>query len=186
MTGRTAEQGVYYDRSDYCGVTRRLTVDVIDVVAAFVLWFIACTVFDFFKPEFAWTFDAFVLSLLLIWFIYFVILKASPLRTLGYRVGRVKAVDLHGGSPGFLAHCLRFLFTVLGPVNFLIDLLWLSTDPHGQTIRDKLAHIYVVRLDAKPRGVGAVVYRNYHILGYTFIFREVQPTSARPLTTGLS
>ena len=184
MNATNSVQGVYYDRSDFCGVRRRIAVDAIDVVSAFVLWFCACTVFGYFKPEFPWTLNAFLVSLLLVWFAYFVILKASPWRTLGYRVGRVKAVDLQGGPPSYLAHCMRFLFSVLGPFNFLIDLLWLSTDPHGQTIRDKLAHVYVVRRDAKPRGVGAVVYRNYHILGYTFIFQEVQPSGTRPLTTG--
>jgi len=184
MTATKSSQGVYYARSDFCGATRRFAVDTIDVVAAFVIWFVACMVFGHFQPEFRWTLNAFLVSWLLVWFGYFVILKASPWRTLGYRVARVKAVDLQGEPPGVVAHCMRFLFSVLGPVNFLIDLLWLSTDPHGQTIRDKLAHIYVVRVDAKPCGVGAVVYRNYHILGYTFIFREVEPQGPRPLTTG--
>ncbi len=33
---------------------------------------VVCTVFNYFKPEFPWTLNAFPISLLLVWFAYFI------------------------------------------------------------------------------------------------------------------
>ena len=113
-------------------------------------------------------------TFLVVWFAYIVLLKASPLGTLGYRLMRVRIVDLHGRRPAFLSYVGRFLFSILGPFNLVVDLLWLWTDPHGQTLRDKMAHSYVVRARAEPLGWGEVVYASYHILGMSLVFAEVR------------
>lgn len=180
MSLKDTEYGVYYRPFDYCGVWRRLMVDVVDVVAAFALVFVAVGGIILVDPDFTPTQDSILPLLFVVWFAYFVGFKASPLRTLGYRLGRVKAVTLQGHPLTFWVHCVRFFFMVLGPVNFLIDILWVSTDPMRQTLRDKMAHTYVVKADATPAGQGRIVYRHYHIMGWSFIFREVQPHEVGP------
>jgi hypothetical protein len=67
----------------------------------------------------------------------------------------------------------RLAFAFLGPLNWLVDLTWLSNDDHRQALRDKYAHTYVIKVSAEPAGTGKVIFRYYEILGYNFLFREV-------------
>jgi hypothetical protein len=62
----------------------------------------------------------------------------------------------------------------VGPLNFLIDLMWLTGDANRQAIRDKFAGTYVVRQDAMPAGTGPILVRTYMFWGMTFLFREVR------------
>lgn len=104
---------------------------------------------------------------------YFVVLKRSKFRTLGYRLGRVKIVDLDGQVPSYQTLSLRSAFGLIGPLNWL-DLIWLFNDTHGQALRDKFAGTYVVKNDAQPAGEGRIVFRLYEIALYNCIFREVE------------
>jgi hypothetical protein len=78
---------------------------------------------------------------------------------------------------------LRLSFVLLGPLNWVLDLLWLSHDDHRQALRDKFARTYVIKAAAEPAGTGKTVVRYYEICGYNFLFREVQipsePLAAR-------
>jgi hypothetical protein len=49
-------------------------------------------------------------------FAYFVILKRSRFRTLGYRLGQIKIVGLDGQPPTYLSLSLRLMFGLLGPL----------------------------------------------------------------------
>jgi uncharacterized RDD family membrane protein YckC len=118
------------------------------------------------------------LSILLIVMSYMVVLKRSRFRTLGYRLGGVKIVGLDGGPPSYPSLLLRFTFTALGPLNWCIDLLWLSHDPHRQALRDKFANTYVIRTDAQPAGEGRIVLRYYHIIFYNCLFREIEASQS--------
>jgi len=106
--------------------------------------------------------------------LYFVVLKRSRFRTLGYRVGGVKIVGLDGRVPGYPSLVLRLLFGMLGPLNWLVDLAWLSNDTHRQALRDKLASTYVVKRNAQAAGEGKIVFRYYEIFSYNCLFREVE------------
>jgi hypothetical protein len=68
----------------------------------------------------------------------------------------------------------RFMFGMLGPLNWPIDLIWLTNDIHRQALRDKFANTYVIRAAAQSSGTGKVVFRQYDILFYNFLFREVE------------
>jgi len=65
----------------------------------------------------------------------------------------------------------------LGPLNYLVDLVWLSGDPHRQAIRDKVAGTYVVRRKAVPIGAGKVIRHQYSMLGCNFLCREITAQS---------
>jgi uncharacterized RDD family membrane protein YckC len=116
----------------------------------------------------------FYLALLgVVWFGYFVLLKGSPYRTLGYVVAGARIVNLKGERPGLGSLAFRLMFVIVGPMNALLDVLWLTGDVDRQALRDKFASTYVVRKDALPAGTGPVRFGTYTFWGMTFPFREV-------------
>src|SRR5688572_17440627 len=104
-------------------------------------------------------------------FVYLVVLKHSRFRTLGYLVGGIRIVNIHGERPSIWSLAIRALFAVFGPFNMLIDVMWITTDERRQ---DKFAHTYVILDRAVPLGDGAIVYATYTILGWNFLFAEVR------------
>jgi uncharacterized RDD family membrane protein YckC len=169
--------GVYYRREDYASFWRRLAVDAIDFVVAGApasllmvgLW----TVFPSLGAA-----DGFMVGAAVAAFGYFVVLKRSRFRTLGYRLWGVRILGLDGRTPGWGSLILRLSFALVGPLNWVVDLMWLSGDLHRQALRDKFAHTYVVKASAEPAGAGKVTVHYYEICGYHFLFREVEIPSA--------
>ena len=159
---------LYYRPEDYLGVMRRLLIDFVDtgvaltisLILSFVTWLIAPVVIPF-----VW---------IAVWISYFVLLKGSRFRTLGYVLAGAKIVDFSGQRPRYRKLFGRLAFVVLGPANFLIDLCWISSDPSHQALRDKFAHTYVVRANAVPAGTGRIVYPTYMAFGWTLMFAEVR------------
>jgi uncharacterized RDD family membrane protein YckC len=169
----TAE-GWYYRRDDYASFRRRLAVDLVDLAvigfacaAAPALWVLV-------GPA-GWSADPALAACCALVYAYFVPLKRSRFRTLGYRVGGVKVVGFDGRPAAWGALALRLGFAMLGPINWLIDLGWLSGDRHRQALRDTLAGCYVIRADAQPAGAGRLVHRYAEACGYNFLYREVEP-----------
>lgn len=117
----------------------------------------------------------------LIWlaaaFFYFVVLKRSRFGTFGYRLGRFGVVSLDGRVPGYWSLITRLLFGMLGPLNWVLDLIWLTSDANRQSLRDKFANTYVIKAKAQIAGEGPVVFRYYSICGFTWLFREVEIAS---------
>jgi hypothetical protein len=165
---------VYYADADYAGVTRRLLIDFVDTgVAMFAS--IVCAVIASVALDAAETVMAGLVMACAIWILYFVVWKGSRFRTLGYVLAGARIVDLHGQRPRRSVLLLRLAFVVFGPANFMIDLLWVSSDPSRQALRDKFAHTYVVRKEAVPAGTGRVIYPTYMVFGWTLMFAEVSP-----------
>jgi len=161
---------------DYAGFWRRLVVDVIDftlLLGAAVAITLGATMI---LPTGEQAFPR-----VLFWsgmglgFVYLVLLKRSRFRTLGYLVGGIRIVSIHGGRPSIWALTIRALFAVFGPFNMLMDVIWLTNDERRQALRDKFAHTYVIRDRALPLGHGAIVYTPYTIFGTNFLFAEVRP-----------
>jgi uncharacterized RDD family membrane protein YckC len=153
-------------------------VDLIDAVVVGVL----CIVAVLFLWAFASGKSVLAVSAI-IFFCYFVLLKRSKGGSVGYRLGGVRIVGLDGQPAGLLPLTVRLLFMVLGPVNYPLDLACLSCDTHRQALRDKFTDTFVVKKRAEPAGSGKVIHRFYLILGYNFLFREVEevdkPSPAR-------
>lgn len=172
------EEGVYYDLENYVGVWRRVLIDISDVIAAVVLCCLVFVPVTFFLPEDerVWT-QAFFLVCTAVWFVYFVVLKRSRYRTLGYVIGGARIVNLQGNQPSVASLIIRLLFALIGPFNFVIDLFWVGGDAYRQALRDKFAHTYVIRNGAQPAGTGRIVYTNYTLFGFNFLFQEVRPAT---------
>jgi uncharacterized RDD family membrane protein YckC len=168
---KTAE-GVYFRREDYSSFWRRLVVDLIDISVVFAVCLIITVSLSVMFPTIENR--VILLTWIAVWFAYFVPLKRSRFRTVGYRVGRVRIVGMDGRIASWYSLTLRLLFAVLGPLNWLVDLGWLSGDPHRQSLRDKFAQTYVVKMHANPAGRAQLGYQYVEICGVSFLLREVK------------
>jgi uncharacterized RDD family membrane protein YckC len=169
-----SDSAVIYLAGDHIGTLRRLLIDVIDtaivVIASLFPTLVAFAVLSDVQTAalvmlVAWS---------VIWTLYFVILKGSRFRTVGYVLAGARIVNLRGERPGYVSLLGRLAFAVLGPFNFFADLLWVSSDPCRQALRDKFAHTYVIRRNAVPVQTGRIVYRVYFAFGMTLQFAEVK------------
>jgi uncharacterized RDD family membrane protein YckC len=169
------DTGVYYSREDLAGFFRRLLVLVIDLAIVFVMWVIVLLLsvpLGVSSP-----FPATAIAFVLAW-AYLAGLKAGPKGTLGYRLAGVRLVNLQGRPPSLFISTYRFLLLFVGPLHLVFDLLWLTTDPNRQTLRDKLTATYVVRRDAQPLARAPFVHPTYFIATMAFALPEVK----RPLS----
>lgn len=170
--------GVVFELDAYAGLLRRIVVIVVDVLVIWLAWIIiASTWYYAIRPgetpyQQAW------FSWLAFLLLYLVVLKGSPVRTIGYRVAGVRIVDWKGRRPGVFRMLFRVLLWMFGPFNALIDFFWLSSDPHRQTLRDKCAGTYVVRSTAKPIGSATRKSARYSLLGLSLIFFELNQAEA--------
>ena len=166
--------GVYFRRGDYASFWVRVLVGVVDFAVFGAFSAALAIAMMMILPTNRTTMNLILLASVAAGFVYFVVLKRSRFRTLGYRVGRVKIVGLDGQAPSYPTLIMRSLFGILGPLNWL-DSIWLLNDKHHQTLRDKFACTYVVNINAQPSGKGRIVYSMYEIALYNCIFREVEP-----------
>lgn len=172
--------GVYFLHEDYASFWLRVLIDVIDALAIGAAWsavaIVLFTIFPFNRMTLKLTLAIFAV----VAFCYFVILKRSKIGTVGYRIGGVRIVGLDGQKASLSALIFRMLLVPLGPLHWLLDLAWLSADKHRQALRDKLAHTYVVKAKAAPVGTGKIISRYYDILGFNFLFQEIEvPTTTQ-------
>jgi len=153
------EDGVFYPREAYAGFWLRLMIELIDafIVTGLCIGFALVLVNS--VPARESSLQAIFISLILIWFGYFVLLKHSKLSTVGYRIGRAKIVNLQGNNFSIYSLTLRLIFAVIGPFNILLDLLWITSDPYRQSLRDKFAHTYVIKRNARVAGKGKIIFR---------------------------
>jgi uncharacterized RDD family membrane protein YckC len=165
--------GVFYRRDDYIGAGKRLLIDFVDTVVATGVSVLISAALIVLVPDDNVVYAGIALTWVVIWLAYFVLLKRSRFRTLGYLIMGARVVNLRGERPSVASLLARLLFVVGGPANFLIDLFWITSDPCRQAIRDKFAHTYVVRNAAAPLGTGKIVYRTYAMFGTMFLFQEV-------------
>jgi uncharacterized RDD family membrane protein YckC len=174
MTEHERMTGVIYAREDCLGVARRLLIDVVDVAAASLLSIVLTVIASIvMTPDGLWQLVT-LLMWTFVWLGYFVFLKGSRYRTLGYVLGKAKILNLQGEPPSLGQLLLRFLFSVFGPLNLLLDLLWIPSDPFRQALRDKFAGTYVVKKGAVATAQGNIVFVPYTMFGQSYIFKEVK------------
>ena len=116
------------------------------------------------------------LGLLLFAYLYLTVIKASRLRTVGYRIVGARIVTLKGERPSVFRMTLRLFLWVLGPLNVIADLIWLGVDRDRQSLRDHYTGTLVVKAAAQPIGEGPI-----H-LAYVqaFALSLMLPTVTRP------
>ena len=161
--------GVYYAVGDYPGYTRRIFAIMIDFVVLVVLFNGLVLGLASGGGE-----RLMVLAVTILPWAYLAILKASPVRTVGFRMMRLKIVNLKGERPSILWMTCRVSFWLVTPIQFFLDLLWISMDTDRQSLRDCLAGTSVVDANAEPIGKGAVYFSRYFAVGLAITFPRVQ------------
>lgn len=68
---------------------------------------------------------------------------------------------------------LRFLLILFGPFQLPFDILWILNDPNKQSLRDKVSGTYVVKVDAVVLRQGEITAKEYFILGFCLLFKEL-------------
>jgi uncharacterized RDD family membrane protein YckC len=161
-------EGVVFVRKDCAGLIRRMLIILADGAALGA----ARAVFGAAGGgALSWAWWGFLFG-------YLVVLESRS-ATLGCLLAGVRVVDLQGRRPSLLRMAMRLLPWVAGPVHPLVDFLWLGGDDQGQTLRDKFTGIRVVRKRAEAVGRGPVRLNYFTLLGYSFVFFEVErPASA--------
>jgi uncharacterized RDD family membrane protein YckC len=163
----TSAEGVAYQQEDYAGLGRRMLAAGIDFVVILFLPGILWMPFEGLLPEY----------LALVWWpgvvwLYLVVLKHSPVRTLGYRIAGVKVVNLQGGRPGLWRLTTRALFAFGGPLAPILDFFWIPGNPQKRALRDLFGQTYVVRNDAQPVSRVSLQYSTYDIWALNFVLLE--------------
>jgi uncharacterized RDD family membrane protein YckC len=164
------DTGVYYSHEHLAGFVRRSFVVVVDLAIVLVVWGVLGAIATASGISLR---VANVAAACVAW-AYLAGLKAGRTGTLGYRLARVQLVNLQGEPAGLFLSSCRFLFLFAGPLNFVFDLIWMTTDANMQTLRDKLTGTYVVDRDAAPAGRGPIVYPTYFIATMSFVLPEVK------------
>jgi uncharacterized RDD family membrane protein YckC len=164
---------VYYARDDYAGVGRRLTILTIDAIVTVALLIAALLSFTILTPESRSSFHVHMMLFGCAAFLYLAVLARSEWGTLGYKLTGVRVVNLGGQVPTLGSMAYRSLFAVLGPLNGVLDLVWVAGDSNRQSMRDKLAGTYIVKRAAVPAGRGRMRRVAVSLLGYTLMVNEV-------------
>lgn len=163
MSNDVPAVGCYFHPRDCVGLGGRFVILAIDFLAALTIVILI--------PPVAGPF----VTLVGVW-IYLVVLNATPFRTLGYRLVGARVVTLNGQSVNVFQLSYRMLITMLGIGNPLLDLCWMDLDRNRQTLRDKLAGTYVIRMNAEPAGRGTIQQSRIFAAGYTFVYQKVTIT----------
>lgn len=186
---------VYYARSDYASFSRRLLAAAIDasvVLALAIAINVVVKLSDLLHPVHVPVDDILlapdlkrsettsdltpVFTLLLVYFAYAIVLRWSPISTVGYRICRLKILNWRGDRPDLMhlimrAICLVVSLFTLGPIDFL----WIFSGPYRLTLHDNVAQTLVVKIKAKPLGRGKVTFGIYEIILWNFTLPEIRP-----------
>jgi len=172
MSDDEREMGVYYAPGDCLGLMRRLLIDAIDGCVLLFAWLAGLVVILMLGIHESLANRLYFVFVMGSAFLYLVALKRYG-RTLGYVAARAEVVTMQGKAPSVWALCVRAVFLCLGPMNALVDVAWLASDPNRQAIRDKFARTYVVRRGSVPVGEGAIRYVRLDMLGWQLLLPEV-------------
>jgi uncharacterized RDD family membrane protein YckC len=172
------ERGVYYAPSDYIGFIRRTLIDFVDGLVLLVAWLVCIVGLMMLHLTAEEATAPVILSLVGLAFAYLVVLKRYAF-TLGYLLFRSRVVNLQGTAPSIGSLIVRALFLFIGPGNTLLDLIWLTSDPDRQAIRDRFARTYVIRRDAKPLGTGHIRYMRLDLICLNLLLPEVARESGQ-------
>lgn len=163
-------RGVYYAADDYVGIGRRLIIFVVDgfVLLGALFCFLVFWIAIGGGPP-----PIFTAAVLGITWLYAVLFKRSPLRTVGYWLTGCRLVNLQGQRPSLFALTFRSLLWMFGPFNLLFDILWSGLDGDRQTLRDRFAGTCLINNDARPIGTGEIHLAYYDIGSFNLAYPRV-------------
>lgn len=151
--------GVIYRDEDYAGFLRRTAILLIDLAIVIPLlgagiW-VDTSLYD--NTDFWDEYYALYVSLFVA-YLYLTTLKASKYGSLGQRITDTKIETIYGSRPSQLRMSMRLLYWILGPINFLTDLVFMLAVKERRSIRDCFCNTIVVRRNAEPIDTHAPVH----------------------------
>jgi uncharacterized RDD family membrane protein YckC len=167
MPDRSMGDGVYYAKGDYVGFWPRVAILIVDSLVLFVGLVLMSIAQQILVPRFPAVF--LMAAAVFVWG-YEVPLKRSRFRTLGYLLTGAKIVNLQGQPPSLFLLTFRAAMWMLGPFNFLFDLMWSGIDDDRQSLRDRFASTCVVRVNAQPIGSGHVQLTRFFAGGFALMY----------------
>jgi uncharacterized RDD family membrane protein YckC len=182
MNNKTVENedsplGVYFSQNDYAGLLLRFSIIGIDTVVLLATSIIIAFLLHPINREFDTLIGHTIELMIPISYLYLAIYKRTDHSTMGYRVLGAKIINLEGKRPSIWQMTLRFSMLLFGPLNFFVDIFWLTGEENRQTLRDKMFGTYVIKRQAQPKGTGKILYYQQMFLGWNWMFREVERTS---------
>jgi uncharacterized RDD family membrane protein YckC len=165
--------GVIYDEPDYAGTLLRISIMLVDLIVVIFFYVIAYLIDDYlYDAYYTNSFYNAVYIALLISFLYLTLLKASKIGTVGQMVTGTKILNINGKKPSLFSMTYRLLFWVVGPVNFIADLAWVSLNKEKRTLRDSLCNTIVVKKKAIPISNNEIKKIRVMALGFHFLYRS--------------
>ena len=164
--------GLYYAEDDYIGLGKRLLILAVDsCVLALALW-ITDVLWNALPPNdtthmvLSWGLAGFAYA-------YLTVIKASRIRTLGYRLLGAKVLTFRGERPSIFRMTLRLFLWVLFDAK---DLVWVGIDQDRQSLRDRYTGTCVVKANAISIGEAPIHLAYYQAFTYSLML----PTVCRP------
>lgn len=150
--------GVKYKDSDYAGLLVRLVILSIDLTVVSV-FFISCIYLDSFLMDQYENYTHFYFAYvsLVVSFIYLTKIKTTKIGTLGQVMTGTRIETIYGTKPGLIRMTARLLFWLVGPLNFVIDLMFLAMIKEKRAVRDCICNTIVVKKSAAPIETGVPI-----------------------------
>ncbi len=171
--------GVYYEKDEYAGFLKRIVIAVIDIVIILLFSAVCLFVSNYFIYSENGYFNFNFFFILFLSILYLAILKRSKYRTVGYILTGVKIVDLKGKQPSIFRMILRVFLLLIGPMELVIDIIWLTSETTRQTLRDKYVGTYVVNQRAVPVGKGKLQRVTVGVMGCNLMCKEVNGSNIK-------
>lgn len=167
--------GVYYNKKDYAGFTRRLLIVIIDLIVLFIISFALLYISDTLtqRAGINLSYNHGIFAIIFLSGFYLSILKGSKYRTIGYILAGVKIVNLQGKKPSIVKMALRTGLLLIGPFELFFGIIWLTSETTRQTLRDKYVGTYVIKKHAVPAGNGKLKTVMLTVMGWNLSYREV-------------
>ncbi|MFQ5412032.1 MAG: RDD family protein [Phycisphaerae bacterium] len=187
---------VCFALDDYASIPRRLIAFFIDLFVIVLILYIIYAVMAFVvlpkgvyamprSPEKTQVINthmrAHIRTLGLTWLglicAYHILIRATGGGTVGYRLARIRLVDLTGRVPTLKTLLRRFLVAVPGCLLFGVTYLNCRRSPRRQAGHDQWCGTWLVRKRAESAGPGLPVFQTRLIGTFLLTFPDVEPVS---------
>ncbi len=192
----TESDAVYYAPKDYASIPRRITSFLLDIFVVVLLIAVASSAVQVSlvpsavnamprSPEKQKLINKYLkpvkVPMVLGWFVlvvaYHIVLRTTRGGTLGYRLTRIRLVDMAGHVPVLKALLRRFLLAVPGCLMFGATYLNCLRNPARRAGHDQWSGTWLVRTRAEPAGPARPVYQTRLFGTFLLTFADIEPAT---------
>jgi len=166
--------GVKFEDGAYLGLFSRLILVLVDSFIAFIVLIIGISI-DLWLIETTSNYASYyaTYSSMLVTYVYLTFLKTSKFGTFGQLFTKSKILAIYGKKPTQLKMSFRLFIWVLGPFNFISDLVFLTMIKEKRTLRDCYCDTIVVKKGAEPIEINIPVkFNRVFAMGLNLMYRS--------------